>query len=79
MNWRNYIHSDPDVLMGKAVIKNTRISIDFILSLLGEGWTEKQILDNYPSLTSDSLHSVFAFVAECMREEEFYTLPAKAV
>lgn len=51
MNWREHIHSDPDVLLGKPVIKNTRLAVDFLLDLLSEGWTEKQILENYPSLT----------------------------
>ena len=42
------------------------------------GWIEAQIIENYLSLSPDALHAVFAFTAECMREEAFYTLPAKA-
>ncbi len=64
MNWREYIHSDPDILVGKPVVKGTRIGVAFILDLLAAGWTEKQILENYPSLTRDSLKAVFAFAAE---------------
>lgn len=67
MNWRKYIHSDPKVLLGKPIIKNTRLSVDFLLDLFAEGWSEKQILENYPSLTRDSLHALFAYAAECMR------------
>jgi uncharacterized protein (DUF433 family) len=78
MNWREYIHSDPDILVGKPVVKGTRIGVAFILDLLAEGWTEKQILENYPSLTRDSLKAVFAFAAECMREEALYIVPRKA-
>jgi uncharacterized protein (DUF433 family) len=39
MNWRTHIHSDPNVLMGKPVVKGTRLAVDFILDLLAEGWT----------------------------------------
>lgn len=61
MNWENYIHSDPDILVGKPVIKGTRLSVEFILGLFSTGWTEKQILENYPTLTPDSLRAMFSF------------------
>ncbi len=78
MNWQTHIHSDPKVLVGKPTIKNTRLSVDFILSLFAEGWTEKQVLENYPTLTPDALKALFAFVAECMKVEALYSLPKKA-
>ncbi len=66
MNWENYIHSDPDILVGKPVIKGTRLSVEFILGLFSTGWTEQQIFENYPTLTKDSLKAIFAFTSECM-------------
>jgi uncharacterized protein (DUF433 family) len=77
MKWQDYIHSDPNILLGKPVVKNTRLSVEFILDLLASGWTEDQILENYPSLTREALQAVFAFAAECMREEALYYLQAK--
>ena len=74
MDWKNYIHLDPAILFGKPVIKGTRISVEFILSLYAAGWTEKQILENYPVLKPDDLRAVFAFVAEYMREDTLYPL-----
>ena len=68
MNWETYIHSDPDILVGKPVIKGTRLSVEFILGLLSAGWTEQQIFENYPTLNQNSLRAVFAFTCECMRE-----------
>jgi uncharacterized protein (DUF433 family) len=68
MSWENYIHSDPDILVGKLVIKGTRLSVEFILGLFSTGWTEQQIFENYPTLTKDSLKAVFAFTSECMRD-----------
>ncbi|GAK57317.1 hypothetical protein U27_04282 [Candidatus Vecturithrix granuli] len=78
MNWRQYIHSDPEILVGKPVVKGTRLAVDFILNLLANGWTLEQVLENYPTLTFESLRAVFAFAAECMREEALYTLTEKA-
>jgi uncharacterized protein (DUF433 family) len=78
MNWENYIHSDPDILVGKPVIKGTRLSVEFILGLFSTGWTEEQILENYPTLTPDSLRAMFAFTYECMREMNLYTLSREA-
>lgn len=69
MDWRQYIHSDPNVLLGKPVLKGTRLAIDFILRLFAAGWTEQQVLENYPVLTPDMLRAVFAFAVECMSEE----------
>ncbi|MBI5187504.1 MAG: DUF433 domain-containing protein, partial [Nitrospirae bacterium] len=45
--WRKFIHSDPEILLGKPVVKGTRLSVEFILGLFAEGWTEQQVLENY--------------------------------
>lgn len=76
MDWRPYIHSDPEVLLGKPVVKGTRLAVDFILRLFAVGWTEQQVLENYPSLTPEALRAVFAFAAECMSEQALYPAPA---
>ena len=78
MDWQQYIHSDPEILLGKPVVKGTRLTVDFILRLFAAGWTEPQVLENYPTLTPEALQAVFAFAAECMREEAFYAIPARA-
>jgi uncharacterized protein (DUF433 family) len=74
MGWEDYIHSDPEVLLGKPVVKGTRLSVEFLLGLLAAGWTQEQILENYPTLTSDSLRAVLAFAAEAMQDESLYTV-----
>ncbi len=76
MDWRQYIHSDPEILLGKPVIKGTRLSVEFILGLFAAGWTEREVLENYPTLTREALRAVFAFATECMREEALYAIPA---
>jgi uncharacterized protein (DUF433 family) len=74
MNWRDHIHSDPDVLLGKPVVRGTRLSVDFILSLFAEGWTQEQVFESYPRLSPEALKAVFAFSAECMSQESLYIL-----
>jgi uncharacterized protein (DUF433 family) len=73
MNWRQYIHSDPEILLGKPIVKGTRLAVDFILRLFAVGWTERQVLDNYPTLTPEALRAIFAFAAECTSEETMHT------
>lgn len=64
MNWQDYIDSDIQVLLGKPTIKGTRISVELILELLSNGWTENQILDSYPTISAESLRAVFAYLLQ---------------
>jgi len=68
MNWQDHIVSDKDVLVGKPTIKGTRISVDHIVSLLAQGWSEDKILENYPRLTSESLKAVFSYLHDCLQD-----------
>ena len=77
MNWRNYIHTDPNILVGKPVVKGTRLSVDFILRLFGNGWTTDQVLASYPQLTPAALQAVFAFAAESLSQESLYAMPVE--
>ncbi len=78
VNWHVYIHADPDILRGKPVVRGTRLSVEFLLGLLSAGWSEQQLLDNYPTLSSEALQAVFAFAAETLREESLYAFPDAA-
>lgn len=49
------MYSDPEILSGKPVVKGTRLSVDFLLELFANGWSEEQVLESYPNLTQDSL------------------------
>lgn len=65
MKWQDRITSDDKVLLGKPSIRGTRISVEFILGRLADGWTEQQLLENYPRLTRDDLRAVFSYAADC--------------
>lgn len=68
MAWEKYIQSDPEVLLGKPVIRGTRLSVEFIIQRLANGWTTEQLLENYPQLSRAALQAVFVYVGDCLRD-----------
>jgi len=74
VDWKPFIHSDSAILGGKPVVRGTRLSVDFLLGLFASGWTFESVLTNYPTLTVDSLRAVFAFSAEAMSEEAYFSV-----
>lgn len=78
MRWQDHIHTDPEILNGKPVIKGTRLSVEFLLGLLAVGWTEQQILDNYPTLKVGDLQAMFAFMADSLQENLLFAVPEVA-
>lgn len=75
-DWSDFITSDPEVLSNKPIVRGTRLAVDFILGLFAAGWTQEQVLANYPSLTAESLRAVFAYAVEVLHEEVILPLPA---
>lgn len=75
MDWRGHIVTDPAILVGKPVIKGTRISVELILGWLANGWTFEQILESYPHITRDDIQAALAFAAERLHEEDYIPLP----
>ena len=69
MGWRDRITVDPDVLAGKPVVKGTRIAVELIVDLLARGWTQEQILDNYPHLTPEDIRACLTYAGEVLRAE----------
>jgi len=74
-DWRSRIAIDPKVLAGKPVIKGTRISVEFILELLANGWTVEDILKNYPQLKREDVLAALKYATEVLKEERVYPLP----
>jgi uncharacterized protein (DUF433 family) len=63
------IEINPDVMLGKPVIKGTRITVDLIIRKLGEGATFEDLLDAYPNLNKDDIHSALIYAAEHIANE----------
>ncbi len=75
MDWQDRISLDPKVLVGKPVIKGTRISVEFLMELLANGWTHEQILKNYPHLVAEDILAALHYAAETVKQEHVYPLP----
>jgi uncharacterized protein (DUF433 family) len=63
---------DPAILTGKPVIRGTRLSVDFIIGLMADGWAEADILRNYPGLTHDDIAACLAYARDVLRSEKVY-------
>jgi uncharacterized protein (DUF433 family) len=66
---------DPKVLVGKPLIRGTRLSVEFILDLLANDWTIEQVLSEYPQLLREDVMAVLKYAAEMAKEEKVYPLP----
>ena len=69
---------DPKIMVGKPVIRGTRLTVDFILNLLAHGATEKEILDEYSGLTEGDIRACFLFATKTLKETEFMPLEAES-
>jgi uncharacterized protein (DUF433 family) len=69
--WQDYIESTADTLAGKPRFKGTRISVEFLLERLADGWSYADVMDSYPAISLNSIQAALAFVAEIYREESF--------
>jgi len=77
MTWQGRIVFDPQILVGKPVIKGTRLAVEFIVDLLAQGWTEPDILRNYPGVTREDILACLAYAGEVLRAETVYPLPTR--
>ena len=76
MEWKERITVDPNVLVGKPVIKGTRIAVEFVIDLLARGWTTEQILKEYDHLTPQDIQACLAYASDMLKSERVYLLPA---
>jgi len=75
MTWRDRIAIDPDVLLGKPVIKGTRIAVELIVDLLARGYSTEQVVTQYDHITPDDVRACLAYAAEVLQSERVYALP----
>jgi len=70
--WRDFIKSDPRVMMGKPVIKGTRVTVELILEKLATRETVEQIIDEHPRITTEGVYAALAFASEALRADVVY-------
>jgi uncharacterized protein (DUF433 family) len=74
MNWKERITIDQSVLVGKPVVKGTRLAVEFIVDLLAQGWSESDLLKNYPGLTKDDIQACLQYASAILHAEKVYPL-----
>ena len=70
MDYRNRITSDPKVMLGKPVIKGTRITVELILQKIAGGFSFDEILHMYPHLTKEDILAAVSYAADVIGSEE---------
>ena len=63
---------DPKVLVGKPVIRGTRLSVEFVIGLMADGLSEAEILANYPGVTHEDVIACFAYAREVLGSEKVF-------
>lgn len=69
VDYKKYIVSDPNVLLGKPIIKDTRISVEFILKKLSEGATVKNILEDF-GISEEQIYAVLNYASAKIGDTE---------
>lgn len=70
------IVAEPDVLCGKPVIRGTRLSVQFVVGLLAQGWSVPQVVENYPGVTPEDVYACLEYASELLQSERVYPVPA---
>lgn len=76
MDWRERIAADPKVMVGKPVVKGTRLTVEFIIELLGNGWSTEEILDNYPGISKEDIRACLQYAHDVLKDVREYPITA---
>ncbi len=68
-SYRNRIIINPDIMLGKPVIKGTRIPVELIIRKVGEGAMTEDLLDAYPNITKEDIRAAFLYAADNLANE----------
>jgi uncharacterized protein (DUF433 family) len=62
----------PEVLAGKPVVRGTRLSVEFVIGLLADRWSEADIVGNYPGVTHDDIIACLAYARDTLSSERVF-------
>lgn len=74
---KTLITADPGILVGKPIVRGTRISVELVLGMLADGWSHAQILENYPTLTEAAILACIAYAKDVVASEKLYHFAAE--
>ena len=76
MDWPERITIDQNVLLGKPVIRGTRLSVEFIIDLLAEGWSSEEVMVSYPGVVTEDIQACLSYASAMLHAEKVYPLKA---
>lgn len=68
--WQDRIIFEKGIALGKPIIKGTRITVDFVLDLMANGWSYDDIKENYPQLTSQDIQASLEYASHVIKDEK---------
>ena len=74
MSWRERNVMNPEILAGKPVVKGTRLAVEFVIGLLAQGWSESEVLRNYPGLTREDIQACLSYAEALLEGERVYPI-----
>jgi uncharacterized protein (DUF433 family) len=75
VNWQERIVVEPNILMGKPIIRGTRLAVEFIIDLLAQGWSTEDIIENY-LITIEDIRACLSYASDALKTEKIYPIPA---
>ena len=75
-NLMEHIEINPKILAGKPIIHGTRIPVELIIKLIAQGWVDKDIIKEYPSLKKSDVRAALLYAEKLVEEEEVYPILA---
>ena len=72
------ISIDPQIMVGKPVIRGTRIPVELVVRMLAQGISEKDILEEYPRLELEDIRAALAYAAQVLAHEDVFPLAVPA-
>lgn len=70
MNYRDRITADPKVMLGKPVIKGTRITVELLLRKIAGGYTFEEVMEMYPHIEREDILAAVSYAVSVMESEE---------
>jgi uncharacterized protein (DUF433 family) len=72
VGWQERIELNPNILVGKPVVKGARLAVGFVVDLLARGWSEEAILDNYPGLMPEDIRACLNYASAVLHSEKVH-------
>lgn len=75
MDWRDYITTNGGIAGGKPIVKGTRLTVEFIAGRLADGWSEEDVLENYPTLDKEAYKAAFQYYRTVLKRIGYPGIP----